>query len=211
MTQATEQNFKDVAADMRRHLNVFWFGGGEVGMIFFAAEMPDEDVETQQFRGLEDYAPGLKPGSRKSSQELSKRLEPHLVRFFQEARLDPGDYDVPIAHLRNPVTGVLDISVRYMNYVQVPDADTMDFTVTKDHLVLLKNLRLGDLGGMLASDIKRPYGDMTYFALDIAYLLGEPGPVGEEGYFSKERETRYERLHEEMLLAAQALWSFGKL
>ncbi len=57
-------------------------------------------------------------------------------------------------------------------------------------------------------DPKRPYGDMTYFFIDMAEALGEPVPRDDKGQavFSSEAEQRYERLHGEMLFAVQAFW-----
>lgn len=211
MTDTAELRFEDVAADLRSNLNVYWIDGGEVEMIYFAARALDEDDDIQLFRGLEKYAPGQEPGSARFHEELAGKFEPHLQRIFQEGQLGPGEYEVPIAHLRDPATGNLGYSVQDMRHVDVPLADTMRFNVTPEHLILLKHLRLGHKDGLLASHFKRPYGGMSYFALDMADILGEPGPEQEDGYFSQKRDARYRRLHEEMLLTAQAFWSFAKL
>lgn len=211
MAQTTEPRFEDVITDMRRSLKVFWDDSGECGMVFFMAEAPDEDTDTRQYRGLDKYAPDLTPGSRQADSELAQKFHPHLVRFFQEATLEPGDHEIPLIHLRDPQIGGLYYSLRSMNFVQIPLADKMRFTVTQDHLKLLKHLRFVDLGGTLGSHYKRPYGDMSYHALDMAGILGEPDPNGADGYFSKDRGDRYQRLHEEMFLVVLAFWSHAKL
>jgi hypothetical protein len=61
-------------------------------------------------------------------------------------------------------------------------------------------------------DMKRPYGDMTYYFLDMADALGEP-PVrdaDDEPEFPPQQTERYLQLHREMLFAAQAFWRYAR-
>jgi hypothetical protein len=87
--------------------------------------------------------------------------------------------------------------------------------VTPTHLTLLKNanVRLLDDGGRGISvviDSKRPYGNMTYFYIDMGALLGiaPEGPVREDRpdlrSFSAEQERMFDRLHEQMQPVVQA-------
>jgi len=211
MAQTTNLQFENVITDMRKSLNVFWDFSGEVGMVYLVAEIPDEDVDTQQYRGLEKYTPDLTPGSREADVALAQTFFPHLIRFFQEATLDPGEYDVPLIHLKDPQIGGLLHPLRHMKYLQIPFAEKMRFNVTREHLILLKHLKFEEQGGLLSSHAKRPYGDQGYFALDMAEYLDDPGPEGPDGYFSKERDARYEQLHEEMFLVVLVFWTHARL
>ena len=54
-------------------------------------------------------------------------------------------------------------------------------------------------------DGKRPYGDASYYQIDMARLLGEPYPLNSKGYAVTDpaKDARLERLHYEMLAALQ--------
>lgn len=54
-------------------------------------------------------------------------------------------------------------------------------------------------------DGKRPYGDASYYQVDMARLLGKPYPMDAKGYAVADpaKDARLERLHYEMLAALQ--------
>jgi len=54
-------------------------------------------------------------------------------------------------------------------------------------------------------DGKRPYGNSSYYQVDMARLLGEPYPVDARGYARTDpaKDARLERLHRETLAALQ--------
>jgi len=199
-----------VVADMRRSLNAFWADIGEAPVVYFVAGPLDEDNAHKTMRGLEHYAPEFDPDGEVIAQAVSQRLFPHFERFFQEASLQPGTYTVAIGHLREPEIGGLDGSVANMRFVKIPLAETMQFTVTQDHIKLVKTLRFRDLGGALGTHDKRPYGSSSYFYPDMAYALGVDLDYGPDGSLSDADNARYARLHEEMLLVLQAFWQHAE-
>lgn len=62
-------------------------------------------------------------------------------------------------------------------------------------------------------DPKRPYGDMTYFFIDMAAALGRPITRDRDGHpdFSAQEKKDYQRLHGEMLWAVAAFLRYAKL
>jgi hypothetical protein len=59
-------------------------------------------------------------------------------------------------------------------------------------------------------DSKRPYGDLTYFFIDMADALGRPiMPEGRE--LSTHEIEDYQRLHGQMLWAVAAFLRYAKL
>lgn len=94
------------------------------------------------------------------------------------------------------------------------------FTLRAEHLVLLRAavwreagpqqleavLREGDqFWPAPLIDGKRPYGDASYYQVDMARLLGEPYPLDAKGYAITEpaKDARLEKLHYETLAALQ--------
>lgn len=94
------------------------------------------------------------------------------------------------------------------------------FTLQQAHLTLLRAavwrevdakslqavLREGErFWPMPYIDGKRPYGDASYYQIDMAHLLGEPYPVDAKGYavIDPVRDARLKRLHYETLAALQ--------
>jgi hypothetical protein len=62
-------------------------------------------------------------------------------------------------------------------------------------------------------DMKRPYGDMTYYFIDMADALDEPLPPRDAHNrleFTPQQIERYVQLHREMLFAAQAFWRYAQ-
>lgn len=138
------------------------------------------------------------------------RLVPRYVQSI--GRLQPGRYEVP-AEMREafdfPESGV--------------DAKGT-FNLRKEHLVLLRAAVWREvderaLGAVLREgerfwpmpyiDGKRPYGDTSYYQIDIGRLLGEPYPLDAKGYAITDpvKDARFERLHYETLAALQVFLS----
>lgn len=134
------------------------------------------------------------------------RLVPRYVQSI--GRLQPGRYALP-AEMREafdfPESGV--------------DAQGM-FHLRQEHLVLLRAavwrevdeqalssvLREGArFWPMPYTDGKRPYGNASYYQVDIARLLGEPYPLDAKGYAITDpaKDARLARLHYETLAALQ--------
>lgn len=141
-------------------------------------------------------------------QRLSEvcRLIPRYVQSI--GKLKPGRYAVP-AEMREafdfPESGV--------------DSQG-SFDLREEHLVLLRAfawraaddralqavLREGErFWPMPYVDGKRPYGNASFYQVDMAQLLGQPYPLDARGYAIKEpaKDARLERLHYETLAALQ--------
>ena len=123
-------------------------------------------------------------------------LSQALAQFMQRAKLPPGRYSYP-----NPLAGrglelMLPPPVADLGHRQ-----TVDFEFTAHHDRLLRHLQWR---GLLV-DPKRPYGDMTYFELDMARILGDTVARGADGApaLTEQQTRRYERLHAQMISALQ--------
>jgi hypothetical protein len=96
---------------------------------------------------------------------------------------------------------------------------TIRMDVTSEHLALLKaaNVRFFDDGGWqceAAIDPKRPYGDMSFFYIDMVRALGldtDPLPPSEDDEWSKERLAWLDDLHLTLQPALQILLRRGEL
>jgi hypothetical protein len=93
-----------------------------------------------------------------------------------------------------------------------------EFTVTEDHLRLLRHARLywdyGEGYGAPAINPKRPYGN-SYVERDIAEILEAPDSDwewqdGEKAYLTAEAEERFTRLHEETLIVLHIALTAGE-
>lgn len=101
-------------------------------------------------------------------------------------------------------------------------ADLMDhpdisFTLTDAHVKLLRAARVGWDGFMDAPgvNVKRPYGDMTYFEWDMADILGLTPDTQPDGTLTAEWEERLGQLHAEtlpalMVFLARAAFKTGR-
>ena len=105
------------------------------------------------------------------------------------------------------------------NNIQAVWATTREFTVTEDHLKLLRNARLfweyGEGYGAPAIEPKRPYGE-SYVERSIAEILDAPDrgwefEDGAKAYITPEAEERFTRLHEETLIVLHIALTAGEL
>lgn len=128
-------------------------------------------------------------------EQLLEEFPAALALFLEKAQLEPGAYTY-----ENQVPGLEDNLGFGFVPVGKPELEklkTVSFTLTSEHLTLLRNAIWNDL----EIDPKRPYGAMTYYAYDMAKILGEPGPQGQR--FTPEQEERYRGLHEDLMPALQ--------
>ncbi|HYM61610.1 MAG TPA: hypothetical protein VEZ11_12045 [Thermoanaerobaculia bacterium] len=93
--------------------------------------------------------------------------------------------------------------------IRIPQRATESFDFTDDHLALLRRVNTNGL----CIDPKRPYGDMTYFYIDMAEILGVPVTRDAKGQpqFTSEQTSRFERLHREMLFALQVFLQMAEI
>ena len=170
-----------------------------------------------------------------STSRLSAELEQELDRLhasmgtalevaLDTAQLNPGTYSYPnyFATIESPVLDRLmppqfegEESPSENAYLPVPTGDTITFELTAEHLRLLRALRIDwrEPNSLVGINFKRPYGDMTYFELDMADILGIPVPRDEQQQpnFSDEYLSYFHRLHAEMLFALPVLLRHGAL
>ncbi len=138
-----------------------------------------------------------------------------LPAYISRAQLAPGKYKVPAdmaAYFSTPESGV---------------AGDGSFMFRKAHAALLRgaNWRLVDaenIEEVLATpdawpmpyiDGKRPYGDMSFYQLDMARLLGEPYAIGPDQSMVRDeaKDARLEKLHWEMTAALQIFLANARL
>lgn len=85
--------------------------------------------------------------------------------------------------------------------IDMGKADVIEFKLTEEHLKLLKQSNRNLYG----FDMKRPYGDMTYYYLDMADALGIKVSRDKDNQpnFSEEQFNRFDKLHGDMLFTLQ--------
>lgn len=194
-----------------RRMRFLW-DGTEVGAPMLDPERPYG--ERDLFGQIEEVF-----GDADEAGQLARHVEMMIAfnHFIHNARLAPGDYaasNVTIEEIREQFAG----------YGAVTDDDLGigadgRFRFTQEHAMLLKRLsvewsnahdnedRLDDgQYPALAVDPKRPYGDMTYFQVDMAQALGvlPPPPAdGRPARLPDDLEARLGRVHWQMLGAVQ--------
>lgn len=138
-----------------------------------------------------------------------------LPAYIARAQMVPGKYTVPAdmaAYFSTPDSGV---------------AGDGSFVFRQEHATLLKGanwrvvgaenieevLATPDMWPMPYIDGKRPYGDMSYYQLDMARLLGEPYAIGPDGKAlpDEAKDARLEALHGEMTAALQVFLCNARL
>jgi hypothetical protein len=195
-----------------RQLRFFWLSG-EAG-----APCVDPEAPFGTNDALRDLAEitGEKDGA--ILQRLYVEVMNGIEEFAATAQLAPGHYMLPepiVAHLKQ--------------LMDEPDHAGIDehggFMFTAEHAKLIPALRWGvydergfhfdpiKIGGRLREDeywlvtggnMKRPYGDMTSFELDMADILGQPvDKSGREYRISPDLEERLYLLHSQMHVALQ--------
>jgi len=129
---------------------------------------------------IESGAPGIYFPSEGEIQRCDDRRDAVIQAFLRYGKLASGPYDV---RLWNPVDDTW---------------QSRHIFVTAAHLALLRNANWQC--GMV--DPKRPYGDMTYFEIDMARILGIP--LAADGKPSPDDQRRLDQLHDETLPALAA-------
>lgn len=142
--------------------------------------------------------------------QINERIALRVKRFFAKGELSPGTYTIANQFRELAHEGkIQQNSNDPERSIQIPDSETIDFVFTSEHLALIRamNVRTRTLPAVVeVMDVKRPYGEMTYFYADMAAALGEPVPLDASGTvveFAPERIVRYETLHGEMLFAVR--------
>lgn len=137
-----------------------------------------------------------------------------LPEYIRRAQLAPGKYTVPAdmaAYFKAFDSGV---------------ASDGSFMFQEAHATLLRGanwevvgeqnietvLGMSGMWPMPNIDGKRPYGDMSYYQLDMARLLGEPYAIGadQSALPDEAKDARLAKLHDEMTAALQVFLSHAR-
>jgi hypothetical protein len=187
----------DAHVRLLRQAAVAWFDveAGGVALLVSPHLLDDPEHPTDAARadvaaraGLAVASP-LTAADRARVDALLAELPAALERFLERATLAPGTYSYADRMPSDPS----------QPRAERAEPETLAFTAA--HAKLLKALRWNGL----FSNFKRPYGDMTYYAIDMAAELGEPMRQDAKGrpLFTPAEEARYDRLHQEMRPALQ--------
>ncbi len=123
------------------------------------------------------------------SKSSKRQLESMFQIFLAFGGLEPGDYPLGPNDVR---------AVDHLNGHGLQLQPKSEFHLTTEHLKLLAHARgeWYESFSALAINPKRPYGDMTYFELDMADILGIPLAKDSAGKpeISKEQQAEFDRL-----------------
>ncbi|WP_424630533.1 hypothetical protein [Bradyrhizobium sp. SYSU BS000235] len=197
---------------LRKSLHPYWVAA-EAGGILLMGNMNDEDANRAIFGNLLALFPEIAASGDGKWESLADELCKLAHHFIETYQLTPGPYELDNYHRALAKDGELELNSWGSPPIKVPPEARFTFVVTSEHLTLIRNLNTRTWETFIElMDLKRPYGDMTYFYIDMAAALGEPVPRNNEGQavFSAEAEQRYERLHGEMLFAVQAFWDHAR-
>jgi hypothetical protein len=199
-------------AELRKHLRPYWFPG-EAGGIVLLMGLDEEDSE-RFFTALTARVPELaQVAPDKQLAKLIRILTEDIRAFLAAGKLEPGAYRLDNYHLDYAVNGEVIFNADGDPPIVLPADRTFTFTVSDEHVKLLRCVYTRELHGSIElMDMKRPYGDMTYYFLDMADALGEPIPRNANGEyaFTPQQIERYLQLHREMLFASQAFWVYAR-
>lgn len=135
------------------------------------------------------------PADQARVETLVAELPEAFAQFLAHGQLTPGRYEYanPLLDLEFATEGLPE------EIGSLARDQTVHFDLADHHLALLRAARWRGLW----MNAKRPYGDMTYFELDMADILGEAVVRDAEGRLPASQEKRLWRLHAETLPALQ--------
>ena len=151
-------------------------------------------------------------GDDEGADEEHRAMGDALAVFLQNAVLKPGRYQYhnPLAKLDS--SDVFDV---FRDEATGETPEHITFEVTDEHLRLLSQLSLewDEEYDVPSVDPKRPYGEMTWYTVEMAVHLGEPPEkdADDRAILTDEQENRLERLHREMQPAMQIFLRYGDL
>ena len=140
---------------------------------------------------------------------LETTLTTPVAILLDAGSLKPGPYKIANPWRKYYPDGRVSMMANDADALVLSKDETFAFDVSARHLKLLSHLNTVP-GGI---DCKRPYGDMTYYYIDMADALGISYKLDKDDHpiFSKEQEKDFEKLHREMLFVVQALIEHGDL
>jgi hypothetical protein len=232
MTQ-NEQTFEltDDHIKLLRALVFLWMDAGEAGvpMAYGYSATYHEERDRAPYEPLDRYTdmirilglntdPANLPSDQRSILDrLDQELGFALSVFLNEAALTPGTYSFP-----NYLKGFPDVFMPTLyntwelydewRHVPVPQDEMITFDLTAQHLILLRALRIKWEGSYNGVWTKRPYGDMSFFEIDMAELLGvtKDDDTGDDE-FSDEQMRYFDQMHTDMLYALPVFLRHGTI
>lgn len=191
----------DAHLRLLRQATVLWtpVESGAPAILISPLEM--EDGPSDKLEADVAARAGLTLGNPPSAAELERvkgliaDLPEALAQLLAHGKLAAGSYDY-----RNPLVDFA-FAARSLPPELAPLATKkiVTFAFTDRHAALLRGARWRGLW----MNAKRPYGDMTYFELDMAAILGDPVVRDQDGRLPPEQEKRLGKLHAETLPALQ--------
>jgi hypothetical protein len=217
MTATAEQPLADAAsriAFMRAHMRPYWFGSEAGGM--YLGTGGDDDLNAKIYTDFLRRVPetSVTEVMRERWSILQTLIIDDLAVFFTTATLQPGRYELDNYHLAQAKDGKIQFSTHGDEPTELPREDRFSFEVTAEQLRLIPRMNIRMWENVIEiMDAKRPYGDMTYYPIDMADALGE-GPLPRDGsdnvVLTPQQEKRFVDLHRSMLFAVQAFWTYAR-
>lgn len=129
--------------------------------------------------------------------------------FLSKASVNPGKYLLKNTLVDDYPAGKFNINIDGSGDYEFGKSLTLDFELTEEHIKLMRVAAWK----YWCIDPKRPYGDMTYFYLDIASAIGLQYERTADGKpnIAKRELKRMDRLHAEMVFALSVLFQYGEL
>jgi hypothetical protein len=213
MSASAEEPLIDTAgrlAFMRAHMRPYWFAS-EAGGICLATGADDEanaGIFNEFLRRVPETATAKEMRERWAI--LQNIMVDDLIAFFATAKLPPGHYELENYHLAEAADGGLAFDMHGHAPIELPPSPRFTFVVTSEHVRLIARMNTRIWQNVIEiMDAKRPYGDMSYYYIDMANALGEaPLPRDRDNklQLTRPQEERYLDLHRSMLFAVQAFW-----
>jgi hypothetical protein len=137
-----------------------------------------------------------------------------LAVFLKFGKIAAGKYVIPNTvrhHYQQPVIRA-DVEG---NSIEIPQNEPIEFELTEQHIKLLHAANAAALVYFGAAGInsRKPYGNMTYFEIDMAHILGRPVYRDQNGSpsFTEEEIEFFRKLHHEMLFAMPAFLAHAEI
>jgi hypothetical protein len=179
----------------------------------FGPEAEDGDCSIGIARWMGISALGPNGTFTAAQQQKLKLRQSEIIDAFeimlQLGELKPGSYKLANRLRDMYPKGSFIIDANSDDRFVFPQTNQIEFNMTDNHLKLLR--RVNSVG--LFVDPKRPYGDMKYFEIDMADILGITVPRSAEGHvnFTDEQLSIFRKLHIEMLYAMQVFLLYASL
>lgn len=147
-------------------------------------------------------APIVEPGS--LYQSRLQGLHTALQIMLRTGSIQPGTYRIP-NRLRAYYKESSIQSDFLGNSIEIPQGDEIEFTLTAQHIELLRRANTNALTyfGACGFNSRCPYGNLASWELEIAHVLGLPVYRDQNGspIFTAQELEHFRKLHQSMLLA----------